>query len=31
MSQSGGRLELQSPAEGRGDGFEARLVLASTA
>jgi two-component system OmpR family sensor kinase len=27
MRQSGGRLELLSPAEGRADGFEARLSL----
>ena len=27
MAQTGGRLELFSPAEGRADGFEARLAL----
>jgi two-component system OmpR family sensor kinase len=27
MSQSGGKLELFSPAPGRDDGFEARLML----
>lgn len=29
MNQSGGRLELHSPAEGEQDGFEARMVFAS--
>ncbi len=27
MTQTGGKLELFSPAQGRGDGFEARLTV----